>query len=53
MLQLNFRVLRGADFARDPARHLVMPGAVEGTREILERVTRELGPDTYANVMSL
>jgi hypothetical protein len=33
-------------------RHLVMPGAVAGTREILEWVTRELGPDTYVNVMS-
>jgi putative pyruvate formate lyase activating enzyme len=33
-------------------RHLVMPGAVAGTREILEWVARELGPDTYVNVMS-
>ncbi len=33
-------------------RHLVMPGSIAGTREILEWVARELGPDTYVNVMS-
>ena len=33
-------------------RHLVMPGAIAGTREILQWVARELGPDTYVNVMS-
>jgi putative pyruvate formate lyase activating enzyme len=32
-------------------RHLVMPGALEETREILGWVARELGPDTYVNVM--
>src|SRR2546422_3634681 len=32
-------------------RHLVMPGALEETREILAWVARELGPDTYVNVM--
>lgn len=33
-------------------RHLVMPGGVAGTREILEWVARELGPDTYVNIMA-
>jgi len=33
-------------------RHLVMPGSIAGTREILGWVARELGPDTYVNVMS-
>jgi putative pyruvate formate lyase activating enzyme len=33
-------------------RHLVMPGDIAGTREILQWVARELGPDTYVNVMS-
>jgi len=33
-------------------RHLVMPGGIAGTREILEWVARELGPDTYVNVMA-
>src|SRR5262250_2303567 len=33
-------------------RHLVMPGSIAGTREILQWVARELGPDTYVNVMS-
>lgn len=32
-------------------RHLVMPGATAGTREILEWIARELGPDTYVNLM--
>ncbi|MGA9526086.1 MAG: radical SAM protein [Myxococcaceae bacterium] len=32
-------------------RHLVMPGALDETREILTWVARELGPDTYVNVM--
>jgi putative pyruvate formate lyase activating enzyme len=32
-------------------RHLVMPGSIAGTREILQWVARELGPDTYVNVM--
>jgi putative pyruvate formate lyase activating enzyme len=32
-------------------RHLVMPGEIAGTREIMEWVARELGPDTYVNVM--
>jgi putative pyruvate formate lyase activating enzyme len=32
-------------------RHLVMPGEIAGTREILHWITQELGPDTYVNVM--
>lgn len=33
-------------------RHLVMHGGVAGTREIMQWVARELGPDTYVNVMA-
>ena len=32
-------------------RHLVMPGGLEETRQILEWIVRELGPDTYVNLM--
>ncbi|HXZ18571.1 MAG TPA: radical SAM protein [Candidatus Acidoferrales bacterium] len=32
-------------------RHLVMPGEIAGTREIMDWVARELGPNTYVNVM--
>jgi putative pyruvate formate lyase activating enzyme len=32
-------------------RHLVMPGALEETRAILEWIGRELGPETYVNLM--
>ena len=32
-------------------RHLVMPGALEETRAVLEWIVRELGPDTYVNLM--
>jgi putative pyruvate formate lyase activating enzyme len=32
-------------------RHLVMPGGLEETREIFQWLARELGPDTYVNVM--
>lgn len=32
-------------------RHLVMPGGLEETRHILEWIARELGPDTYVNLM--
>jgi putative pyruvate formate lyase activating enzyme len=32
-------------------RHLVMPGSIAGTREIIDWVARELGPNTYLNVM--
>lgn len=32
-------------------RHLVMPGALEETRRILEWVASALGPDTYVNIM--
>ena len=33
-------------------RHLVMPGDTAGTREIMDWVARELGPNTYVNVMA-
>lgn len=33
-------------------RHLVMPGGIAGTREIFQWVARELGSDTYVNVMA-
>ncbi|MBI3359790.1 MAG: radical SAM protein [Chloroflexi bacterium] len=33
-------------------RHLVMPGKIEGTREIMEFLAREVSPDTYVNIMS-
>jgi len=33
-------------------RHLVMPGSLAGTREIMQWVARELSPDTYVNVMA-
>jgi putative pyruvate formate lyase activating enzyme len=32
-------------------RHLVLPGALDETRAILEWIARELGPDTYVNLM--
>jgi len=32
-------------------RHLVMPGMLEDTREILNWLVRELSPDTYVNLM--
>ena len=32
-------------------RHLVMPGNIAGTREIVHWIARELGPDSYFNVM--
>lgn len=32
-------------------RHLVMPGAIDETRAILEWISRELGSDTYVNLM--
>ncbi len=33
-------------------RHLVMPGMLEETREIMTWLARELSPDTYVNVMA-
>jgi putative pyruvate formate lyase activating enzyme len=33
-------------------RHLVMPGALDETRAILEWIAAELGPETYVNLMS-
>jgi putative pyruvate formate lyase activating enzyme len=32
-------------------RHLVMPGGLDETRRILEWIARELGPETYVNLM--
>lgn len=32
-------------------RHLVMPGKLDETREVLEWIVAELGPDTYVNLM--
>jgi len=31
-------------------RHLVMPGEIAGTREIMHWIAHELGPDTYVNL---
>ena len=33
-------------------RHLVMPGGVAGSAEIMHWIARELGPDTYVNLMA-
>jgi len=33
-------------------RHLVMPGGLAGTEEIMEFIAREISPDTYVNIMS-
>jgi putative pyruvate formate lyase activating enzyme len=33
-------------------RHLVMPGGVAGTAEIMQWLAREISPDTYVNLMS-
>jgi putative pyruvate formate lyase activating enzyme len=33
-------------------RHLVMPGLLEETRQILKWIASELGPDTYVNLMA-
>jgi putative pyruvate formate lyase activating enzyme len=33
-------------------RHLVMPGALDETRQIMRWIAEELGPDTYVNVMA-
>ena len=32
-------------------RHLVMPGGVTGTREIMRYIVKEISPDTYVNIM--
>ncbi len=32
-------------------RHLIMPGSVAGTPEIMNWISRELGPETYVNLM--
>ncbi|MBN3034432.1 MAG: radical SAM protein [Bacteroidales bacterium] len=33
-------------------RHLVMPGGIAGTREIMRFLAREISPDTYVNIMA-
>jgi putative pyruvate formate lyase activating enzyme len=33
-------------------RHLVMPGGVAGTADIMQWIARELGPETYVNLMA-
>jgi putative pyruvate formate lyase activating enzyme len=33
-------------------RHLVMPGGLAGTRQVMRFIARELSPRTYVNVMS-
>jgi putative pyruvate formate lyase activating enzyme len=33
-------------------RHLVMPGGIGGTREIMEFLAREISPHTYVNIMA-
>lgn len=32
-------------------RHLVMPGGVSGTREIMRFIVKDISPDTYVNIM--
>jgi len=32
-------------------RHLVMPGGLGGTREVMRFLTQEVSPDTYVNIM--
>jgi putative pyruvate formate lyase activating enzyme len=32
-------------------RHLVMPGGISGTREVMEFLAKEISPNTYVNVM--
>ncbi|HEV8318796.1 MAG TPA: radical SAM protein [Vicinamibacterales bacterium] len=51
--QVGPLVLDGQGLARRGVliRHLVMPGALDETRAILEWIARELGPDTYVNLM--
>ena len=33
-------------------RHLIMPGGVAGTPEIMNWISRELGPEAYVNLMA-
>ncbi len=47
VLDQNGLALRGVIL-----RHLVMPSSIAGTREIMEWVARELGPNTFVNVMA-
>jgi putative pyruvate formate lyase activating enzyme len=51
--QVGDLVLAGDGLARRGllVRHLVMPGQLDETRRILEWIARELGPDTWVNLM--
>jgi putative pyruvate formate lyase activating enzyme len=51
--QVGQLVLEGDGLARRGliVRHLVMPGALDETREILQWIAEELGRDTYVNLM--
>jgi putative pyruvate formate lyase activating enzyme len=33
-------------------RHLVMPGGIAGTREIMQFIAEEVSPNTYVNIMA-
>jgi putative pyruvate formate lyase activating enzyme len=33
-------------------RHLVLPGGLAGTREVMRFIAQKLSPDTYVNIMS-
>jgi putative pyruvate formate lyase activating enzyme len=46
MLDENGIALRGIIL-----RHLVMPGGVAGTRDIMRFIAREISPNTYVNIM--
>ncbi len=52
--QVRFLQIDDAGLARRGVliRHLVMPGLPEESRSILEWIARELGPETYVNVMA-
>ena len=51
--QVGDLVLDGAGLARRGllVRHLVMPGSLEETRQIMRFLAREISPDTFVNVM--
>jgi len=51
--QVGQLVVDGAGLARRGLiiRHLVMPGALDETRAILQWIVQELGSDTYVNLM--
>ena len=52
--QVGDLVLNGQGVARRGLllRHLVMPGGIAGTREIMRWIARELSPTTYVNLMA-